>query len=201
MCSKKLMGSQLSLPDFIVSCLKYCKHPLVCHCQHLCFHICGICLLLLITKTPPGSKWICMPRLVQIERPIWFHYCTMSVVRLWWSLQVKFSNSITTRCMVWHTWSIGGLGRLRTTHHRQGNKQVAKWLWACVRTEKQHFKTSNTHCNFWHCMVLHRLTDLTFLRQRKLLPTEEWCIVKSAMVTAQLVYCSKQKCLQTLRFN
>ena len=35
----------------------------------------------------------------------------------------------------------GFLGRLRTTYHRQGNKRVAKRLWACVGAERQHLNT------------------------------------------------------------
>jgi len=32
------------------------------------------------------------------------------------------------------------LGWLRTTYHRQGNKRVAKQLWACVKAERLHWK-------------------------------------------------------------
>jgi len=68
----------------------------------------------------------------------------------------------------------GFLGRLRTTYHRQGNKRLAKRLWACVNAERQHL---NTCCNFWYRKIFYYsgiktlcLKDLHFLfiRQRKL---------------------------------
>jgi len=32
------------------------------------------------------------------------------------------------------------LGWLRTTYYRQGNRRVAKRLWACVKADRLHFK-------------------------------------------------------------
>jgi len=59
----------------------------------------------------------------------------------------KCLNWLRTSCVVsittaatWHTWTADFWGRLRTTYYRQGNKRVAKQLWACVRAEREHSK-------------------------------------------------------------
>jgi len=48
--------------------------------------------------------------------------------------------------------SSGFLGWLRTTHHWQGTKRVAKRLWGSVNAEWQH---SNTCCTFCYRKIFY----------------------------------------------
>jgi len=66
---------------------------------------------------------------------------------------IQFSIDYDKKFLIWFRTTYlthlnsGFLDRLRTTYHRQHNKRVAKRLWGCVNTERQH---SNTCCNFWY---------------------------------------------------
>jgi len=56
--------------------------------------------------------------------------------------------SITTVLATREICNSGGLDWLRTTYHRQGTKQVAKWLSSCVRPKDCISNKKLWQCNF-----------------------------------------------------
>ena len=88
-------------------------------------------------------------------------------------LPVSFLCTLNTHYRVVYL-NNGFLGRLRTTHHRQDNKRVAKRLWGCVNAEKK--QHANTCCNC--CLIPQNI--LLFRQKYWLFKRFTFCVHKAA---------------------